>query len=567
MKKLFAALMVLCMLLGSSALALETGVEEFYNPVYEGEYFAPVADTLTELTIGKCVRTSISYIDGDTVEDNFCTRYFEKTLNVKYIHDWQSDEGAYTENVNLMIAEAAWDLDIMPDVFTVNYDQLTQLAEAGMIADLTDAYEKYASPNLKGAMDSSSGLARNLVTFNGQMLAIPSGDCGENSCGLYWIRKDWVEKLGAKMPETLDELITLARRFIAEDPDGNGVDDTMGIWAGNNVFAVNSGVGVMNQLTSAMNAYPEYWYCDEEGKVLYGSVQPEMRVALEKLAGWIKEGVINPNFVAGDDFAAKVQGPENKGGTCGIVSMPWWNASVPASMVIANPEQVRWDVAMIQDANGVINMPMMNPASVYLVAKAGISDEKLEAIIKTMNLQLETDLAVGMNLYYSGTAHNPYGTYMMPFSILVTYYNQKALQGAHAIQAYNGEIDMNTLFGEDYNTAAAYKRFKDGGSTFSIAAQDPDMCYMMHFFVIGAGSFNRNADKINWILPATEATTATMQTKWATLQTMEDQTFMQILNGEKGIEAFDQFVEDWYRLGGTDVIAEKQAIVDAQKAK
>ena len=42
----------------------------------------------------------------------------------------------------------------------------------------------------------------------------------------------------------------------------------------------------------------------------------------------------------------------------------------------------------------------------------------------------------------------------------------------------------------------------------------------------------------------------------ATLNSMKEEVFAKIIIGEEALEAFDTFVEDWYRLGGQDVTDE-----------
>ncbi|MRA94216.1 extracellular solute-binding protein, partial [Bacillus thuringiensis] len=42
------------------------------------------------------------------------------------------------------------------------------------------------------------------------------------------IRKDWLDNLGLDVPTTMDELYEVAKQFTENDPDGNGVDDTVG---------------------------------------------------------------------------------------------------------------------------------------------------------------------------------------------------------------------------------------------------------------------------------------------------------------------------------------------------
>ena len=49
--------------------------------------------------------------------------------------------------------------------------------------------------------------------------------------------------------------------------------------------------------------------------------------------------------------------------------------------------------------------------------------------------------------------------------------------------------------------------------------------------------------------------TPTMAAKLPTLQTMETEMITKIIMGDS-IELFDQFVEDWYDLGGTEIVDE-----------
>lgn len=47
-----------------------------------------------------------------------------------------------------------------------------------------------------------------------------------------------------------------------------------------------------------------------------------------------------------------------------------------------------------------------------------------------------------------------------------------------------------------------------------------------------------------------------MATKWAHLQKLEQETMIQIVMGEKSIDEFDAFVEQWYAMGGQEITDE-----------
>jgi putative aldouronate transport system substrate-binding protein len=105
-------------------------------------------------------------------------------------------------------------------------------------------------------------------------------------------RMDWLRKVGIdKAPETLDEMYTALWKFRHEDPDGNGVKDTYG-WCPNaqawyNVFA---------QVFGAYGILPYDWML-KDGEVVWGGALPESKEVLGLLRDWYAEGLIDPDFV------------------------------------------------------------------------------------------------------------------------------------------------------------------------------------------------------------------------------------------------------------------------------
>jgi ABC-type glycerol-3-phosphate transport system substrate-binding protein len=67
----------------------------------------------------------------------------------------------------------------------------------------------------------------NVFQYDGKTLALMDGYTG-NIFSRGW-RKDWLDELGLKVPETVDQLYEAAKAFTEKDPDGNGVADTTGI--------------------------------------------------------------------------------------------------------------------------------------------------------------------------------------------------------------------------------------------------------------------------------------------------------------------------------------------------
>ncbi len=105
-------------------------------------------------------------------------------------------------------------------------------AEAGLLYDLTEAYEQYDWPVY--------GFARDQVTFDGKVMGVP----GEmETIGLYY-NVDLFEELGIAEPTTLAELEAAAEAIKAEDIIPIAVHDAEG-WQGGHLLsmALSSRVG------------------------------------------------------------------------------------------------------------------------------------------------------------------------------------------------------------------------------------------------------------------------------------------------------------------------------------
>lgn len=72
-----------------------------------------------------------------------------------------------------------------------------------------------------------------------------------------FINADWLEKLNLEMPETTDELVEVLKRFVNDDPNGNGKNDEIGI-----VSCVTSGNfgGFVWQMNSFLYCTPDNDY-------------------------------------------------------------------------------------------------------------------------------------------------------------------------------------------------------------------------------------------------------------------------------------------------------------------
>ncbi|RAV23364.1 ABC transporter substrate-binding protein [Paenibacillus contaminans] len=212
----------------------------------------------------------------------------------------------YSKQVRLRISAGNY-----PDLFQVSYAEMKEYADKGLLLDLTPYYGK----ELKVAGDFVTSLSSELLkkaSYNGKIYAIPRN--GDAPFDAYWIRKDWLDKQGLKVPTTLEELLAVAKAFTENDPDGNGKKDTYGILGGEfSTFAsVLGAYGVSNPFAGAF-----YKQGDKLVNAFYDSNMP---LALGAIKTLIDANVVDPEIMTNKSNEIQQKAFQGKGG---IVNYPW----------------------------------------------------------------------------------------------------------------------------------------------------------------------------------------------------------------------------------------------------
>ena len=117
-------------------------------------------DTI-QVSVGRQTLQNVTFPDGDTYEDNAYIRMAENKLNIDITDEFEAYGDDYDRQVSLALS--AGDIPDMMKVGTL--DEVQELYENDLIADLTGVYEEYASDYLKSVYDSYEGRAMENVTF------------------------------------------------------------------------------------------------------------------------------------------------------------------------------------------------------------------------------------------------------------------------------------------------------------------------------------------------------------------------------------------------------------------
>ena len=247
-----------------------------------GEISYPI-DSDETVTYWVSMNSVVSKFATTNADTHYAQRLKEKTgINVEYIHP---PAGQEETKFNLLLASGS-----MPDIIAWDWmnlsDNIDDLIEKGYIQKLNGFMEDYA-PNMTKYMSGIEGIDKMLRTDAGNYYVFPyvrDTDDVRVFCGPI-IRKDWLDDVGLDVPETIDEWHTMLVKF----KEAKGVAPLLT----NKTTFLNNGM-LLGAYGTTLGLYID------DGRVVYGPATENYRDAIETIASWYSEGLINQNFISID---------------------------------------------------------------------------------------------------------------------------------------------------------------------------------------------------------------------------------------------------------------------------
>lgn len=481
-----------------------------------------------------------NFKEGDDITHNGYVRYVEEQLNVTPTVAWETDANNEKQKVSLAIASGE-----IPDVMTVDRTVFRQLVDNNLVEDMTEAYEKCISPFLKEQYDQYGETLFKHVTVDGKMMGIP-GTRITDLHSILWVRQDWLDKLNLEYPKTVDEIEAVAKAFMEQDPGDNGPGNTVGLTCVDTLYAGYGSQYSMDTLLSAMHAYPGVWV-EKDGGSAYGSIQPEMKPALERLAKLYREGTLDKEFAVRktEDYASLISS-----GKLGIAIGGMWGPNGVLDCVVNNPE-ADWTVAAAPvDENGKHNIAANDPLASILVVRKGFAHP--EAIVKTLNVQYDIIRGngdAGKAAYEKLAVEEPglhYGVSPLNMDVSPNFYARDIREDIMQAMEKNDREAMKLQ---------AFKQVYDQIQKDIKNPKTDKTAYQEHMQRI-YGTAATTAENVVDVPVAFYGTTDTMVKKWAALKKLETETFLKIVMGEKSVDDFDGFVKTWLQMGGQQITDE-----------
>jgi putative aldouronate transport system substrate-binding protein len=508
-----------------------------------GKYDEPVV-----INLARAVDPNAKFEAGQSIENNFFIDEIKNRLNIVVKYDWVAAGADFGQKIKLAISA-----NNLPDAVIVGMTEFKAMEKFGQIADLTDAFNSYASDILKTFYKSGGDALKSLVETDGKIMAVPATVPKAGGMSQMWIRQDWLKKLGLEVPKNIEELKKVAKAFVEQDPDGDGKKNTIGIIGPpkNGGLAGTDGIlWGLDPIFAAYKSFPGYWLKDKNGQVVYGSTQPETKQALQTIAQMYKDGLIDKEMLVRDDCLQPVLG--NK---AGIFFGSWWVGYTLSDAYKQDPAPDWQAYAYPLADDGKFYAHMSAPATAFVVVNKNYKNP--EAAIKIINLLQRDAVEWEQSGIYTAPAYPLFAVFDNVDDIEVSYdILSKYLKGEIDIK----DVDFTThkLLKGDMEAIKQLK--KEPLDDFSINNWDlthelaPGNLPRLISIMVGNRALSTQ-DNIEEVYSLYYGQTSTMESKGAILQKLENETFANIIMGAP-IETFDEFVTKWNKQGGEDILKE-----------
>ncbi len=558
MKKMVALAMCLSMAFSLPVFAEEVQEVDFYG------FEEPVT-----LKVGFSWSSDFQFIEGeDSTHNEWADLYKENNILLDVLYEVDASQAETKFSTALMSGN-------YPDVFEVAAKDYASYVENGVVADITEIYEKYASDDLKAYVDSDGGLTAQSALIDGKLYGIPYMLSGYDNVPVLFLRQDWLDRLNLEAPTNLEEFKAVAHAFTYDDPDGDGKDNTYG-FAVDGVDVLTQNIGSLDGFFQGFGVYLGHdgmnFMADENGKVIWGGDQSEKaKAALTALQEMYQDGSITNEFITMDGNSIF---EEAGAGNVGMWFAPMWGAMSPVSNAMKKTPECHITAVSVPDFSGEGDHKTLLKSSADKFFCVSSQCEHPEALIKVLNLGVQklcnpeseeeffryysgegggTDTAeYKMALFVTLDPLKNYDNYLKGSAALVsgdTSELNAEQKGNHtSMEAYLAAMESGNMNAEDPAVGA-------GAGLYTVFG-DPKGSYAAIDGLIQNDGFTQSSYQ--------GIPTDVMSEASSTLKKLTIETIVKVITGDS-VDTYDTFLENWHALGGDDVIAEAQKWADSNQ--
>lgn len=323
-----------------------------------------------DVVVGQMV-SATKYVQGESASDNVIYDSYKDILNINFKSQFSAMIGdAYTYQLGMSMSS-----NNLPDLFYCKQNELNSLIEQSMVEDLTEVYYKYASPQLRLALEygytgdvsvwndgNPIGLVRDtspldVVSKDGKIYGFPFLADLFNLCPMIWIRTDWLavyaqdkgivyDDISEVMPKDFGEYIEIVRYFSSANL--NSGKKSYGVGFG------FDGAGLQG-ISNVYGAYPEMFLKDEQGSYTYGTAADAFKDSMSLYNELYRTGCIDPYSALDGQLLIQALAA----GKIGTFIGEYWHVMWGLGDTVRNNPGCDWLPWAIRDYDGNIIQPMV----------------------------------------------------------------------------------------------------------------------------------------------------------------------------------------------------------------
>ncbi|MCL2363699.1 MAG: extracellular solute-binding protein [Defluviitaleaceae bacterium] len=398
-----------------------------------------------EITQARILAYWMGFDDGRDENNNWWTDAYYEHLNIRLTNLFTAPMWGTDFDMMINLAFATGNL---PDVMPLYTSLAVRAIEGGLVMDLTDIFERYASDQVK-ELFAQDPRALQAWTFDGRLMGLPQ-PAGSGDFVYFWVSAELLDQLNdGVVPRNFDDFNALARR----------IRD----YTGGHAIAMDNNLQVMEFLMPMFGA-TSLWI-EQDGALVWGRTQPEMQRLWQQMADWYNEGILAVDFAAKNqediayDFANRHAGLMADGS-----QLP--NGSAGRSFIMAHPHDdlvaiplMRYDgqpVRIISDAGYnnalMISVRAQNPEAImhmFNLTTAIINEGEYRPAWVT-NHEWETSPAGNMEFWNALATGTGYVADIQHSAALL------------AVEAMQRGIGANELYhAREFRTLGAYERINN----------------------------------------------------------------------------------------------------------
>ncbi|MFD0698083.1 hypothetical protein ACFQZT_28820 [Paenibacillus sp. GCM10027628] len=248
-----------------------------------GSPTAPVGAKPAKLSLYWSVMNgNLGNVTLPSAEKDFVKKTIEEKFNVDLKIDYMVTGKEYHDKLNATLAGGS-----APDLFIAGGAESQKYINDGITANLSKFFTKEALPNYFKWVSNEENDAFQLKQGEFSRAIVPFS---RNAYASWYIRQDWLDKLGLKAPKNFAELTNVMTQFTKGDPDGNGKQDTYGF------TAAGSGQNLPLDFPQWLNNGFVADFMIVDNNYVDNRTDPKVQGVIDQVVEWNQAGIVDPDW-------------------------------------------------------------------------------------------------------------------------------------------------------------------------------------------------------------------------------------------------------------------------------